>query len=232
MSDPTVIPAAVRRNHWMNQVATHAEMKPDAPAFRFLGETTTWKQTSDRMEAFAAALARRGVGFGDRVLLLTLNRPEVVISVFGINRLGAIAVPINVRLTPPEIAYIVDDADADILIVEAPLAPLVGAVAQATDRIRRVIVIGDAGEGQESWADLVAEDPGDFQAPDVPEDTTCLIMYTSGTTGRPKGAMLDHGNLFAPTEVLGVMTGRDAADGDRLYYFVLEKVADRPVETG
>lgn len=197
MSDPTVIPAAVRRNHWMNQVATHAEMKPDAPAFRFLGETTTWKQTSDRMEAFAAALARRGVGFGDRVLLLTLNRPEVVISVFGINRIGAIAVPINVRLTPPEIAYIVDDADADILIVEAPLAPLVGAVAQATDRIRRVIVIGDAGEGQESWADLVAEDPGDFQAPDVPEDTTCLIMYTSGTTGRPKGAMLDHGNLFA-----------------------------------
>jgi fatty-acyl-CoA synthase len=106
-------------------------------------------------------------------------------------------VPINIRLSPPEIAYIVDDADADVLIVEQPLAPLVGAVAQVTDRISRVIVIGEAGEGQESFADLIAEDAGDFEAPDVPEDTTCLIMYTSGTTGRPKGAMLDHVNLFA-----------------------------------
>ncbi|MGW8483028.1 long-chain-fatty-acid--CoA ligase [Microbacterium sp. NPDC055903] len=199
MSDPTqtAIPAAARRNHWMNQVATHAVMKADQAAFRFLGETTTWAQAHERTLAFAAALARRGVSSGDRVLLLTLNRPEVVLSVFGINTLGAIAVPINIRLTPPEIAYIVDDADADVLIVEGPLAPLVGAVAQVTDRIRRVIVIGEAGDGQESWADLVAEDPADFEAPDVPEDTTALIMYTSGTTGRPKGAMLDHINLFS-----------------------------------
>ena len=196
-SAPTAIPASARRNHWMNQVAAHAEMKPDAAAFRFLGATTTWRETRDRTDAFAAALARRGVAAGDRVLLLTLNRPEVVISVFGINRIGAIAVPINIRLTPPEIAYIVDDADADVLIVEGPLAPLVGAVAQITDRIKRVIVIGDAGQGQQSWADLVAEDPAGFEAPDVPEDTTALIMYTSGTTGRPKGAMLDHINLYA-----------------------------------
>ncbi|MFE5408910.1 fatty-acid--CoA ligase FadD5 [Microbacterium sp. NPDC056569] len=196
-SAPTAIPAAARRNHWMNQVATHAEMKPDAAAFRFLGTTTTWRETRDLTDAFAAALARRGVAAGDRVLLLTLNRPEVVISVFGINRIGAIAVPINVRLTPPEIAYIIDDADADVLIVEGPLAPLVGAVAQITDRLTRVIVIGEAGEGQESWADLVAEDAAGFEAPDIPEDTTALIMYTSGTTGRPKGAMLDHVNLYA-----------------------------------
>lgn len=196
-SSPTGIPASARRNHWMNQVATHAAMKPDAAAFRFLGATTTWRETAERTDAFAAALARRGVAAGDRVLLLTLNRPEVVISVFGINRIGAIAVPINVRLTPPEIAYIVDDADAEVLIVEAPLAPLVGAVAQLTDRIKKVIVIGDAGDGQESWADLVAEGTAGFEPPDIPEDTTALIMYTSGTTGRPKGAMLDHINLYA-----------------------------------
>ncbi|WP_460772817.1 fatty-acid--CoA ligase FadD5 [Microbacterium sp. GXF7504] len=197
MTEFPSIPASVRRNHWMNQVATHAEMKPDATAFKFLGQVTTWRETAEHMDAFAAALQRRGVGFGDRVLLLTLNRPEVVEAVFGINRLGAMAVPINVRLTPPEIAYIVDDADADVLVVEQALAPLVGAVAQITDRIRRVIVIGEAAEGQESYADLIAEPVGAADFPDVPEDTTCLIMYTSGTTGRPKGAMLDHGNLFA-----------------------------------
>lgn len=157
----------------MNQVHTHAATKPDAVAFRYLGAATTWRETADHMDAFAAALQRRGVGFGDRV-------------------------PINIRLTPPVIAYIVDDADADVLIVEQPLAPLVGAVAQVTDRIRRVIVIGDdAGEGQESYADLVAEPVGAADFPNIPEDTTALIMYTSGTTDRPKGAMLDHGNLFA-----------------------------------
>lgn len=144
-------------------------MKPDETAFKYLGEVTTWRPTADRMDAFAAALSRRGVGFGDRVLLLTLNRPEVVLSVFGINRLGAIAVPINIRLTPPEIAYIADDADADVLTVEAPLAPLVCAIAHITDRIKKVIVIGEpVADGQESWADLAAEDSDGFVAPDIP----------------------------------------------------------------
>ncbi|MCV2396221.1 long-chain-fatty-acid--CoA ligase [Actinotalea sp. M2MS4P-6] len=194
---PSVIPAAVRRNHWMNQVLGHAAMRPDATAFRFRGEDTTWRDVAEHMDALAAALQRRGVGFGDRVLLLTLNHPLVVETVFAINRLGAIAVPVNFRLSPAECAYIIDDADADVIVVDQPLAPLVAAASQITDRLSRVIVIGDAGEGQESVADLLSEPVGDFEAPDVPEDTTCLIMYTSGTTGRPKGAMLDHANMTA-----------------------------------
>ena len=196
-TEQRVIPSAARRNHWMNQVAGHAAMKPDATAFRFVGRSWTWGQVDSHMDAFAAALQRRGVAAGDRVLLLTLNRPEVVEAIFGINRIGAMAVPINFRLTPPEIAYIVDDADASVIVVEGPLAPLVGAVAQITDRIKTVIVIGEAGEGQESYDELIAEDASDFAAPDVPEDTPALIVYTSGTTGRPKGALLDHINMFS-----------------------------------
>ncbi|WP_127792455.1 long-chain-fatty-acid--CoA ligase [Agromyces sp. LHK192] len=196
-TEPLPIPRGARRNHWMSQVATHAQNRPDALAFRYLGRDTSWAQVQERVTHLAAALRRRGVAEGDRVLLLTLNSPEVVESVFAINTLGAIAVPINVRLTPPEIAYIVDDADASVIIVDAPLAPLVGVVAQLTPRIERVLVLGPAGEGQESVPDLIAEDLDGFEAPDVPEDTTALIMYTSGTTGRPKGAMLDHLNLNA-----------------------------------
>jgi fatty-acyl-CoA synthase len=183
----------------MNQVSGHAAMRPDATAFRDLGENTSWATAHEHIRTLAAALQRRGVGFGDRVLMLTLNSPAVVEAVLAINTLGAMAVPINIRLAPGEIAYIVDDADADVLIIDAMLLPMAGAVRQLTDRIRRVIVLGDGdpGEGNESQLALMSEPLGDFVAPDVPEDATALIMYTSGTTGRPKGAMLDHINLFS-----------------------------------
>jgi fatty-acyl-CoA synthase len=196
-TEPRSIPAAQRRNHWMNHIAGHAAMRPEATAFRYRGVTTTWARAHARITAFAAALQRRGVKPGDRVLLLVLNRTEVIEAVMGINTVGAMAVPINVRLAPPEIAYIVDDADGDVLVVDEPLVPLAGAVARITDRIRRVIVLGAAPEGMEPFEALVAEDPGEFAAPDVPESTPALIMYTSGTTGRPKGAMLDHVNMVA-----------------------------------
>lgn len=189
------IPLAQRRNHWMNQIAGHAAMRPEATAFRYRGVATTWREAHGRITAFAAALARRGVAFGDRVLMLVLNRTEVVEAVMGINTLGAIAVPINVRLAPPEIAYIIDDADGDVLVVDEPLLPLVTAIRANTQRIKRVVVLGSAPAEMEAFDDLVAEDPDGFTPPDVPEDTPALIMYTSGTTGRPKGAMLDHINL-------------------------------------
>ncbi|WP_062289689.1 long-chain-fatty-acid--CoA ligase [Demequina phytophila] len=198
MSEATsAIPTAVRRNHWMNQVLTHAAMRPDATAFKFRGTVTTWSDVATHMDIIAAALQRRGVRAGDRVLMLTLNHPLVIETVFAINRLGAIAVPMNIRLSPAELAYIIDDADGDIVVVDQPLAPLVAAAQQVTSRLTRVIVIGEAGEGQEAMADLLAEPVGDWTAPDVAEDTTCLIMYTSGTTGKPKGAMLDHLNMAA-----------------------------------
>jgi len=209
----TGIPTGIRRNHWMNQVLTQAQMKPASTAFKFQGHVTTWSDAATQMDTIAAALQRRGVGFGDRVLMLTLNHSLVVTAVFGINRIGAIAVPMNIRLSPAELAYIIDDADADVILVDQPLAPLVGAAMQITSRLERVIVFGEAGEGQESMSTLLAEPVGDFEAPDVPEDTTCLIMYTSGTTGKPKGAMLDHGNLAAQSlTVLRVNEIHDEAD--------------------
>ena len=85
-------------------------MKPDQAAFRFLGHRTTWRELHDRSEALAGALSRRGVNFGDRVLLLTLNRTEFFEAVLAINALGAIAVPVNFRLTPPEVAFIARDS--------------------------------------------------------------------------------------------------------------------------
>lgn len=190
---PTTAPEWTFRNHWMAQVAGHAHNRPDATALRHRGVDTTWLQLHERSLAVAGGLSRRGVQAGDRVLLLTLNHSEFVEAVMAINSLGAIAVPVNFRLAPDEVRYIVEDSGATVILADQMLAPLVGAVSQLTDRLDTRICFGEA-ESFTSYESLVAEDDPAPLA-DVPEDATALIIYTSGTTGHPKGAMLSHRNM-------------------------------------
>jgi fatty-acyl-CoA synthase len=184
--------AAERRNHWANHVMRHGFQIPDSPALRWQGTTITWGDLAEQVRGTADAFAERGLGFGDRLALLTFNRPEFLVATFAATRLGAIVVPINFRLTPGEIGYVLDDASPAIVVADAHL------VASLPDDVTaRVIVTaspdGTGPDGAEAWESLEAtahHDPAD-----VPEDSPALIMYTSGTTGRPKGAVLTHVNL-------------------------------------
>ncbi|GGL26909.1 fatty-acid--CoA ligase FadD5 [Nocardia jinanensis] len=189
-------PIRSRRNHWNNQIAAHAVMRPDEVALRFRGTDTTWRRLHERSQKFADALARRGVAFGDRVIILALNYPEYLEAVFGINALGAIAVPVNFRLTPPELAYIVGDSGAKAVVTDSVLQPLAAAVqAQAPGLEHCFVIGGSSGEGAVGFEDAITE-TGEAHTPlDIAEDTPCLIMYTSGTTGSPKGAILSYGNM-------------------------------------
>ncbi|MDY6995286.1 MAG: fatty-acid--CoA ligase FadD5 [Actinomycetota bacterium] len=197
---PPVQPYLARRQNWTNQLARHALMQPEATALRFLGKTTTWGQLDARVTALAGALRGHGVGFGDRVLILMLNRPEFLESVLAVNKLGGIAVPVNFRMTPAEIGYLVSDCAARVIITEAVLAPVACAVRDLDPTLATVIVTGGgAADGVLAYEDLV--DGGPDQGPpvdivvDIPDDSAALIMYTSGTTGLPKGAVLTHNNL-------------------------------------
>jgi fatty-acyl-CoA synthase len=193
-------PYRARRQNWVNQLERHAMMQPNATALRFLGNTVTWDVLQHRVSALADGLNRRGVDFGDRVMILMLNRIEFVESVLAVNMLGAIAVPLNFRLTPAEIAFLVEDCEARVLITEPVLAPVAIGVRDIQPRLDTIIVAaGSTDDGVLGYEDLISETGDPHEPVDIPNDSPALIMYTSGTTGRPKGAVLTHTNLTGQT---------------------------------
>ena len=196
-------PHASRRSHWVNHLGRHAHGRPEGVAFRFRGETTTWLELHGRVERLAAALAARGVAAGDRVAMLMGNRPEYVEALLAASRLGAVGVPVNFRLAAGEIAYILENSGAKVLFVDG-LGVATGeqAVTQVSQDVE-LIGVDDAESAAPSRFSAVLEEGHDAIATiDVSEDSPALIMYTSGTTGRPKGAVLTHMNLLSESVVL------------------------------
>jgi fatty-acyl-CoA synthase len=203
-------PHFARRQNWSNQLSRHALMQPHATALRHLGRTTTWADLDRRVSALAGALHRRGVRFGDRVLILMLNRTEFVESFLAANRLGAIAVPVNFRMTPPEIAFLVSDCDAAVVVTEPVLAAVATAVRDLEPRLETVIVADAATDDSVlGYEDLLAESGDPAPLVDIEDDSPALIMYTSGTTGRPKGAVLTHNNLAGQAMTFLFTSGSD-----------------------
>jgi long-chain acyl-CoA synthetase len=157
----------------------------------------------------ATALGARGIGPGDKVALLVPNVPEFTIAYFGILYAGATVVPINVLAAAPEVAYFLEDSDAKLLVVH-PLFAEPGA-AGAAERGVPVVTAGGPGGG-DSLEEMATADPLDWPYPTAPDDTA-VILYTSGTTGKPKGAELTHSNLFincsvvVPKLIPGAATG-------------------------
>lgn len=200
LAQGTEQPYLARRQNWVTQLERHALMQPGATALRFLGKTVPWGELRDRVSALADALSRRGVGFGDRVMVLMLNRTEFVESVLAVNMLGGIAVPLNFRLTAAEIAFLVQDCEARVMITESVLAPVATGVRDVEPLLGTIVVAGGSTDDSVlGYEDLINEPGPSHQPVDIPNDSPALIMYTSGTTGRPKGAVLTHTNLTGQT---------------------------------
>nr|WP_087561807.1 long-chain-fatty-acid--CoA ligase [Rhodococcus sp. NCIMB 12038] len=184
--------------NWLDQIDRHAHLMPDRPALVFRGVTTTWADLRTRVSALAGALADRGVRRGDRVAVLMSNRPEFVETVLAANALGAIAVPVNFRLSPDEVRFILRDSGAVALAADADLAALAAEVHDALSGPAVVLISGI--EGGEF--DALAAGPGRERTVELGEHDPALIMYTSGTTGRPKGAVLTYLNLAVQTQTM------------------------------
>jgi fatty-acyl-CoA synthase len=173
----------------------HAATTPDKRAMFDLasGRDFSYAEMNKRVAKCAGMLKDKGIKPGDRVAFLCLNTTDVMELVFGCWRVGAVCLALNFRLTPPELAYILNDADASMVLVDAPFAP----VAEATKPITSVetwMLTDGVGGASEYEAALDAAQPVYDYHPQSLEDQ-CLLMYSSGTTGSPKGVIITHAML-------------------------------------
>ena len=173
-----------------DQLARWARRTPDAAALRFEGTGRSYAELDERVTRLARALAGRGVATGDRVAVLALNGLEVWETYLAAVRLGAVVVPVNFRLVPDEVAYVLADSGTVALVVDTALAEVAAKARAQASGVRTVITIG--GDYEEALG-AVGGEPLDVE---VDEGAAAFIMYTSGTTGRPKGAVLTHRNLL------------------------------------
>jgi fatty-acyl-CoA synthase len=168
---------------------------PHRQALTFEGTTWSYAELQTRIDRLAAGLRASGVCQGDRVGFLGFNQPAFIETLFAAARLGAIFVPLNFRLSSPELNYIIGDAGVHTLIVDSPHQPLIDPIRNDLP-CRRFFSADQPADRWPASAGLI-----DAHAPlrigvTVAEDDVAIIMYTSGTTGRPKGAMLTHGNIW------------------------------------
>lgn len=155
-----------------------------------------YEELADRIDRFASGLAERGVSKGDRVAYLGNNHPDFLTSFFACGLIGAIFVPLNTRLAPRELEYMIDDSGARLLITHQELRDVARAAAWSSAIERRIVVDGPAEvPAVESFDEIVAAASTTPPVAAVTLDDPAMILYTSGTTGRPKGAVLTHGNF-------------------------------------
>ncbi len=168
----------------------NAAFTPDKVALRYEGATLTYAGFADRIALAARALkSRLGVGRGDRVAILSLNHPDYLVLLYACARLGAMLLPLNWRLAAPEQVFILSDASAKVLVVEPDFSGILPALKEALPDIR-VVGLGAAENCEATLDGLLAAGSGDGRNPHIDEFCPLLLVYTSGTTGRPKGAVL------------------------------------------
>jgi len=170
-------------------IRRHAAERPEVVALRHAGRELTYGDLDERSNRLAQALLASGVGAGTRVAYLDRSSPEVVELLFAASKIGAVLVPLNWRLAPPEMAAVLADAQAPLLIAGPSYGELAEQLLERLSPAPGLVIVGAA---YERW--LAAQEPRDPGRRGDPTDVI-VQMYTSGTTGVPKGVLTTHDNL-------------------------------------
>ncbi|GAA2771158.1 long-chain-fatty-acid--CoA ligase [Mycolicibacterium pallens] len=189
-----------------------AQHKPDGEAISYLGRSWTWAQWDDRIRRLAGALVERGIGRGDVVAFLDKNHPACVELTLAAASIGAATAVINFRLAADEMDYVLNDCGAKLLIVGTELKDAIDKIRDKLVHVTEVIEVTPEGTDGDEYEALLASASPVGHAADVDPDDAVLIMYSSGTTGRPKGVTLSHRNVLAHTINAGTF---EFEDGDK-----------------
>ena len=167
---------------------------PDSIAYIYGDTSVTYKELNQQVDRMAAGLSARGIQKGDGVALLLGNSPEFLIAYYGILRLGAFVVPMNPLYTQGEINYILDDSQAKAVIADISVEPRLSEIKEQLENLKLVIYT-DAEDQEWAWEHLMETNNNVCPSTFIDQEDLAVILYTSGTTGKPKGAMLTHRNL-------------------------------------
>ena len=181
-------------------IRAQAGARPGKTAIAFAGRDVSYADLDRRSSQAAHALRATGVGPGDRIALIDRNGPEFFDLLFGAAKVGAVFVAVNWRLSPPEMAFIINDSTASVLVVGPEVAQQLTAMGELP-RVRTIVVIG---KDYEDW--LVTAGRTDPGVAAVGDDVVAQV-YTSGTTGIPKGALISNTNLCTVLELLSALMG-------------------------
>lgn len=174
----------------------HAQLHPRRVALVTPEKTFTYGDLNRESNRVAHALKSLGLKEGDRVGILCMNYPQFLTLLFGAGKLGIVVVSLNYRLTPPEIAYQMNDSDVRALFVGAEQASYIAPLKEQTQLEKVFVLEGDAPAGGGTYANLITNQSDAEPAGPLSWDKDLLTVYTSGTTGKPKGAVLTHANQF------------------------------------